>query len=249
MPVGWDAGDTCWNRDSLSYDGHYCARDGDVLGYAYGPWGTQPVHKSLSEICPAPAHPKKDTQEMTFEGLNAPLPDKKTIIYAGDPIEFTLKDKKNKTIEDATVEIRTDTLKTLFSVVSDKTGKISFILDEPGEYRLLVITNGHPHKQLTVLINPKETTTTTSTTTTTIPKTTSSTTIKLAHFLSLNAENHETTTIAKETTTSVREVEIQTTGEGITGNVVAKPVKKKSNIVYAIIIAGLLLGAFLLKSK
>jgi len=35
-PVGSTAGD-CWNRDytTPSYDGHYCARDGDVLGYHF----------------------------------------------------------------------------------------------------------------------------------------------------------------------------------------------------------------------
>ena len=29
-PVGFDAGD-CWNRDWNSWDGHYCARDGDLI--------------------------------------------------------------------------------------------------------------------------------------------------------------------------------------------------------------------------
>ncbi len=39
-PVGFDGGDTCWNRDfdfsDWSLIVHYCAKDGDVLGFYYG---------------------------------------------------------------------------------------------------------------------------------------------------------------------------------------------------------------------
>lgn len=54
-PVGFTAGG-CWNRDyeTPSFDGHYCAKDGDVLGFEYTddfPSG-YPKFASFDEICP-----------------------------------------------------------------------------------------------------------------------------------------------------------------------------------------------------
>lgn len=54
-PVGFTAG-SCWNRDwtTPSFDGHYCAKDGDVLGFQYTddfPSG-YPEFMSFDEICP-----------------------------------------------------------------------------------------------------------------------------------------------------------------------------------------------------
>ncbi len=50
-PVGFDAGDSCWNGGLSSYDGHYCAKDKDVLGFAHGPWGARPDFYTYDEIC------------------------------------------------------------------------------------------------------------------------------------------------------------------------------------------------------
>jgi hypothetical protein len=54
-PVGFTAGG-CWNRDyeTPSYDGHYCAQGGDVIGFEYTddfPSG-YPKFRSFAEICP-----------------------------------------------------------------------------------------------------------------------------------------------------------------------------------------------------
>jgi len=51
MPVGWDAGTTCWNRDWGSFVGHYCAVDGDVIGLKYGPFGSKPSKYTFEELC------------------------------------------------------------------------------------------------------------------------------------------------------------------------------------------------------
>ncbi len=51
MPVGFDGGDTCWNRDFGSYGGHYCARDGDVIGFRYGEFGEFPAVYSFETVC------------------------------------------------------------------------------------------------------------------------------------------------------------------------------------------------------
>jgi|GEM_PF-2728404 len=51
-PVGHTAGD-CWDRDPASFEGHYCAQDGDVLGYEFTnefPSG-YPRFVSFDQIC------------------------------------------------------------------------------------------------------------------------------------------------------------------------------------------------------
>lgn len=42
LPVGLDAPGNCWNYDINSWDGHYCTKDGDVLGFAFGAAGSEP---------------------------------------------------------------------------------------------------------------------------------------------------------------------------------------------------------------
>ena len=50
-PVGLDAPGDCWNGDFGSYGGHYCANDGDVLGFAHGEYGSEPDFYSHESIC------------------------------------------------------------------------------------------------------------------------------------------------------------------------------------------------------
>jgi len=59
--VGFDAGTSCWNRDLFSYDGHYCARDKEVIGLAYGPYGSKPDFYTYEAIC----SPKLSIDEVT----------------------------------------------------------------------------------------------------------------------------------------------------------------------------------------
>lgn len=42
LPIGLDAPGGCWNYDMNSWDGHYCTKNGDVLGLAFGPAGSKP---------------------------------------------------------------------------------------------------------------------------------------------------------------------------------------------------------------
>jgi hypothetical protein len=51
LPVGFDGGSDCWNGDPGSYDGHYCARDGDLLGFRYGEFGDMPTFYSFDKVC------------------------------------------------------------------------------------------------------------------------------------------------------------------------------------------------------
>jgi hypothetical protein len=51
MPVGFDGGDECWNMDLESYDGHYCARQGDLVGLSYGEFGEEPDDVEYGDVC------------------------------------------------------------------------------------------------------------------------------------------------------------------------------------------------------
>ncbi len=42
-PVGFDGG--------LSCSDHYCAKDGDMLGFSYGPYGTAPPAYGYNDVC------------------------------------------------------------------------------------------------------------------------------------------------------------------------------------------------------
>jgi hypothetical protein len=42
LPIGLDASGGCWNYDMNSWSGHYCTKDGDVLGLAFGAAGAEP---------------------------------------------------------------------------------------------------------------------------------------------------------------------------------------------------------------
>lgn len=42
LPIGLDASGGCWNYDISSWNGHYCTKDGDVLGFKFGSEGSEP---------------------------------------------------------------------------------------------------------------------------------------------------------------------------------------------------------------
>ena len=50
-PVGHNGPGGCWNRDELSFGGHYCAVDKDVLGYKFGSGGDEPPLKTYEQVC------------------------------------------------------------------------------------------------------------------------------------------------------------------------------------------------------
>ena len=49
-PVGHNGLGGCWNRDENSFIGHYCLRDGDVLGYEFTESG-EPPFITFDDIC------------------------------------------------------------------------------------------------------------------------------------------------------------------------------------------------------
>lgn len=52
MPVGFDGGNSCWNRDINSYDGHYCVKDRNVIGLDFVEFSENfPAFYSFDQIC------------------------------------------------------------------------------------------------------------------------------------------------------------------------------------------------------
>jgi len=53
-PIGLNGGDTCWNRDFSFSDWtqivHYCARDGDIIGFAFGSPGAEPYMLKVADV-------------------------------------------------------------------------------------------------------------------------------------------------------------------------------------------------------
>jgi hypothetical protein len=51
------AGETDWTYSAVGFDGgnscneHYCAKEGDAVGFAYGTFGTKPLSFSFSDVC------------------------------------------------------------------------------------------------------------------------------------------------------------------------------------------------------
>ena len=52
MPVGFNGGTSCWNNDINSFDGHYCAKENDLIALSYGKFDDpKPSFKNFDEIC------------------------------------------------------------------------------------------------------------------------------------------------------------------------------------------------------
>ena len=196
MPVGFDAPSACWNHDYGSYDGHYCAADGDVVGLAYGPWGTQPDQITFTEIC---GGDKRDAGTRRTIGVSVGA-----VARAGEEITLTIRDNNTgEGLKNAEVEVYEGVpgaSKKLFEGETNSEGRVSFTIREPGEYRARISGSGYPHEQLTIRVSAKIPPTTTSTVeeTTTIAKPVESTTS------TVEAEPSTTLTTVEETTSSVR---------------------------------------------
>jgi len=50
-PVGHNGPGGCWNRNELSFGGHYCGVDKDVIGYKFGSGGDEPPLKTYKQVC------------------------------------------------------------------------------------------------------------------------------------------------------------------------------------------------------
>lgn len=256
MPVGWDAGESCWSGDPNSYDGHYCAKDGDLLGYLYGEFDLNvfPAYKSFSDICP-PKRKTANEREAVFKwgGIREEA-DGNLRATANEAIELTLTDEKTgKVVKHVTIEVRDERLQKIMTAEADDKGNVLLLLDKPGKYRLLIIASDYPHKQASLTVEPQETTSSSSSTTTIIQSTTStSTTTNLPHFLSPGKEQAATTTVEQTTTTqpattsSVLEVPSKV---AVTGGIVQSSGGNRTRNTAILVIAVLAAGVLVLSGK
>ncbi len=198
MPVGYDGGDTCWNREDYSWDGHYCAVDGDVLGFAFGEWNTKPGRVEYGDICkPAGGGIGKKFFPTMEVNVTPHQP------YSDTPVNIRLRDNDSgHPVKDAAVEVfdAGDTPGLNAPLTEGETGRdgeVDFILDV-GHYTVRITRTRYGHRYLDVEV--RETTTTTSTTTTSTTTTsTTTTTVKLPeHFLVTTTTDTTSTTTLEE---------------------------------------------------
>ncbi|MFH1054458.1 MAG: hypothetical protein V1744_00020 [Candidatus Altiarchaeota archaeon] len=210
IPVGHDGGEECWNRDPGGWVGHYCAVDGDVIGYVYGEY--DPVTY---------AAPKMRTKETFYElclpegdsGKAKRIPRVMKVVMSpenpvgGDVVSVLVTDNKTeKPVYGISVEAFKGggvpgLIPSIYSGVSDKEGMASFKLGEIGGYTLRLSGMQYPQEQFTINVTAPTTTTTTTTTTT---STTTTTYTPPPHFL----ESIQTTTTTETTTTTIDEPKI-----------------------------------------
>lgn len=217
-PVGWDMPGECWDRDHNSFDGHYCARDGDVLGYAYGPYGTKPIFLSFDEVCNS-----QETSSCQYNPCTRKKKDEKGLLIkytepvAGKTIKLTVMDNTTlEPLDDAVVEVYAEFYgsKKVYEGVTGDDGVVSFTVEKPIAYYVSIASWKYPHENLEIKVTSasetESTTTITESPTTTLPVTTTLASI--------------TTTSTTCTTTSTT-----TTSMSITSTTTPQPLEKEDH--------------------
>lgn len=253
-PVGFDGGEVCWNRDQNSFDGHYCAIQGDVLGFKYAGFGDTPVYLNFKDICVQKSDKDKVRKSI---GLNF----NPVKVIAGEPVTVTVVDNNSlDPLRDAEVGVYPGTPEFTKSVYEGKTGKdgsFSFTLNKTGEYLIMVIRYNYPRGYFKFNVNapekivsqspptPKETTTlleetTTAESTTTVKETTSirETTIK-----------EETTTLKENPTTTQEAKPNMPTGFAVETKTPAEQQSEKPPYILPAILGLAILTLLYIKKK
>ena len=109
-PVGHNGPGGCWNRNILSFGGHYCGIDKDVIGYDFGSGGDEPPLKTYEQVC---EKLKVKDISVYVDGKKEAGADEeggKIDVVPGSKIELTIKienlysDNEDVEIEDVSVE-------------------------------------------------------------------------------------------------------------------------------------------------
>ena len=186
-----------WKYSSVGFDGgsscseHYCAKDKDMIGLAYGEYGTKPADYSFDEVCP----PEEKRRIRKFVVSITPKEPKE-----GETITIeVINNKTMKGIRNAEVDVFTGIpgiSKKVFSGKTNEDGYLNFTLSA-GIYKIRVnVPKYNPSQHYSDISVSKLITTTTTTTTTTITTTTSTT------MLTTTTTIYQTTTLITTTTTT-----------------------------------------------
>ncbi|MFH1722307.1 MAG: carboxypeptidase-like regulatory domain-containing protein [Candidatus Altiarchaeota archaeon] len=245
LPVGFDAGSECWNRDQNSFDGHYCIAEGDVFGLRWGTYDQLPEYGSFREICKKRRDREHKKLNVFFEPVN-PLVEQ----------EITV----NTEIKKANVRVLSDGGRKIVEGETGDDGKTKFTLSSAGNYKIQVTATGYPHKYLDLIVSPS---TTSTVTTTSVPQITS--TIKA----STSAIPTSTVATSSSTTSSITSSStssstsslnpksqlIQSVADDLTGKAVAVPktngkgILEKAGVVFLLLLVASLAALFLRKKE
>jgi len=120
LPVGMDTPGEFWNRDFSSYNGHYCAKEGDILGLIIGNLGDTPdVYYDFLEVCENKLA-VKDVKIYVDDDKNSADEDGGKIkdVLPGSILDIQVK-VENLFTEDEDVEIRNIQVKAIIEEIDD----------------------------------------------------------------------------------------------------------------------------------
>jgi len=201
MPVGWDGGDNCWNQDPASFTGHYCAREGDVLGYRFGEWGDMPGFESFEEICRPRSRIPQRTLDVEVTPADPVVGDKVTLSTGVRGVEVVVRDEAGLKV---------------FDGETDREGETYFWVSSPGKHSIALYKKRYHREEIEFTVSEKEKITSSSTSTTS--STTTSTTTSTITFRQAPATSSSTI----KTTSTTQPPEMTTLQKPlITGQVVA----------------------------
>jgi len=155
VPVGYDGGETCWNRDPYSWEGHYCATGGDVIGLTYGSynpatWAAPQMRttSSYEALCPLESSGGGALRKPKLLGM-AVLPLNPAV---GEDVSVQLWDNATgRPVKGARVGVYQGQVAVTAPVEeteSDAAGQAWLAFDKPGEYIITVTGTQYPHERL-----------------------------------------------------------------------------------------------------
>ncbi len=241
-PVGFDGGSGCSE--------HYCAGDGELIGLAYGPYGTKPGKYSFEDVCSS-----QERRKRIFIVSTEPKEPK-----LNDVIKINVTDNETyKGIRSAEIELfsgEPGESRTLFFGKTNNDGILEFPINETGKFTIRVnVPKYHPSQEYIELYVIKPTTTTTSTTitstttTTTTTETTTSTTITVPVVLMTTSEETTTTSTTAATSTTSLTTTITVQQFSLIGNAIKFPDKfsTEGNVILDVLLLLLLSWFFVFK--
>ncbi len=155
VPVGYDGGETCWNRDPYSWEGHYCATGGDVIGLTYGAydpstWAAPQMrtYSSYDSVCPPESSGGRAVRKPKILGMSV-LPQEPA---AGEDVSVHLRDNATgRPVKGAKIGVyqgQAAVTPPLQETESDAEGRAWLTFGAPGEYVVTVTGTQYPHEHL-----------------------------------------------------------------------------------------------------
>ena len=231
-----EAAKDSWEYSMKLYDGgtscdeHYCAKDGDMLGFAYGPYGTEPGSYIYKAICP-PIGKETDTNDYTV----TVTPDRPA---AGEDITVRIEDSVSSEGIKAAEVIIYESDKKMASGETDGSGRFVFRVSKSDAYVIFtnVIGYDRPQRRTTIEVGgtPQPTVVTSSATakqTTTAPQTTSTEEPTTTRQVATSAPATTSTTSPPATSTTTPAASTTTTPTATTSPATTSTLPETSGLI------------------